>query len=87
LIANGILYVNTNQLYAFDATGATNCSTAPTSCTPLWTAPAGNFDGMAIADGVVYVTTSDEIRGRSARGIVGTPISQPSPQLVLGFNS
>jgi hypothetical protein len=56
LIANGTLYeVIMGTLYAFDATGST-CSPAPTTCTPLWSAPAANFDGMTIANGVVFVT-------------------------------
>jgi putative pyrroloquinoline-quinone-binding quinoprotein len=56
LIANGILYVDTTKLYAFDATGAAGCSAAPATCTPLWTAPTAYFDGMTVADGDVFVT-------------------------------
>ena len=39
LIANGILYVDTGTLYAFDATGAANCSAAPVACTPCGRRP------------------------------------------------
>lgn len=76
LIANGILYVDTGTLYAFDATGATDCSAAPTACTPLWTAPTANFDGMAIANGDVYVTDAEGVQAFDAAGSVncsGTP--------------
>ncbi len=77
LIANGILYVvSTNRLYAYDATGATNCSAAPSSCTPLWSAPAANFDGMAIAGGVVFVTDAEGVQAYDAAGVTncsGTP--------------
>ena len=76
LIANGILYVDTGTLYAFDATGAANCSAAPVACTPLWTAPTAYFDGMAIANGDVYVTDAEGIQAFDAAGsknCSGTP--------------
>jgi Protein kinase domain/PQQ-like domain len=76
LIANGILYVDTNQLYAFDATGATHCSAAPAACTPLWTAPTAYFDGMAIANGDVFVTDAEGVQAFDAAGsknCSGTP--------------
>jgi serine/threonine-protein kinase len=56
IVANGVLYVATNTLYAFDATGATHCASSPTTCTPLWTAPAAYAEGVAVANGFVYVT-------------------------------
>jgi outer membrane protein assembly factor BamB len=66
LIANGILYVATNKLYAYDdATGAT-----------LWTAPAAYFDGIAIAGGVVFVTDAEGVQAYDAAGVKncsGTP--------------
>ena len=61
LIVNGVLYVATNQLYAFDATGTTNCSTNSTgkTCAPLWNAPSATYGGApAVANGVVYEITS-----------------------------
>jgi hypothetical protein len=76
LIVNGVLYVATNQLYAFDAAGATNCSAAPTTCTPLWTAPAAYIDGMAIANGKVFVTDAEGVQAYDAAGsenCSGTP--------------
>jgi serine/threonine-protein kinase len=76
LIANGILYVATNYLYAFDATGAARCSAAPTACTPLWTAPTAYFDGMTIADGDVFVTDAEGVQAYDAGGsknCSGTP--------------
>ena len=76
LIVNGVLYVVTNQLYAFDATGGTNCSAAPTTCTPLWTAPASYIDGMAIANGKVFITDAEGVQAYDAAGsenCSGTP--------------
>lgn len=76
LISNGILYVDTGTLYAFDATGTANCSAAPVTCTPLWTAPTAYFDGMTIANGDVYVTDNEGVQAFDAAGsknCAGTP--------------
>ena len=76
LIANGILYVDTGTLYAFDATGTTRCSAAPTACTPLWTATTAYFDGMTIANGDVFVTDAEGVQAFGAAGsknCSGTP--------------
>ncbi len=76
LIASGILYVDAGRLYAFDARGATHCSAAPTSCTPLWTAPTAYFDGMTVADGDVFVTDAEGVQAFDAAGsrnCSGTP--------------
>src|SRR6188474_706245 len=42
-IVKGVAYIGSDdhKLYAFDAGGATNCTGAPASCTPLWTANTG----------------------------------------------
>jgi hypothetical protein len=77
LIVDGILYAERgNQLQAFDATGMTDCSTAPVKCTPLWTAATAYFDGMAIADGEVFVTDAEGVQAFDAAGSTdcsGTP--------------
>lgn len=78
LVANGILYVDkdTSRLYAFSVTGATGCSGAPTTCTALWTASTGNFEGMTVADGDVFVTDGEGVQAFSAAGTTncsGTP--------------
>jgi PQQ-like domain len=76
LIANGILYVATNQLYAFNAAGGSSCSAAPSTCTPLWTAPVAYIHGMAVADGRVYVTDNEGVQAFDAAGsenCSGTP--------------
>src|SRR5918994_2080769 len=67
-VVDGVVYVaswtdftaNTNRLYAFDASGTTNCSGSPKVCTPLWTASSGSgaVSSPAVANGVVYVTAS-----------------------------
>jgi outer membrane protein assembly factor BamB len=63
-VANGVVYVGSedHNLYAFDATGTTNCSGSPKSCSPLWTARTGGAIGdssPAVANGVVYVGAAD----------------------------
>ena len=77
LIVDGILYAERgNQLQAFDATGTTDCSTAPVKCTPLWTATTAYFDGMAIANGEVFVTDGEGVQAFDAAGSTdcsGTP--------------
>ncbi len=76
LIANGILYVDSVRLYAFSASGASHCSAAPTTCTPLWTAATAYFDGMVIADGAVFVTDAEGVQAFDAAGsrnCSGTP--------------
>jgi len=76
LIANGILYVATNRLYAFAAAGATGCSAAPATCTPLWTASTANFYGMTIAGGDIFVTDGEGVQAFDATGsenCTGTP--------------
>src|SRR5205807_9072111 len=44
-VANGTAYVGAydGKLYAFDAAGVTNCSGAPTTCSPLWTGATGDY--------------------------------------------
>jgi outer membrane protein assembly factor BamB len=51
-VSGTTVYVHSNsgQLRAYDATGSTNCSGTPASCTPLW---AANADG---ASGAPFVT-------------------------------
>ena len=72
LIVDGILYADKgNQLQAFDATGMTDCSTAPVKCTPLWTAATAYFDGMAIANGEVFVTDGEGVQAFDAAGSTG----------------
>jgi outer membrane protein assembly factor BamB len=76
LVANGILYVDSGKLYAFDATGSAGCSAAPTACTPLWTAATAYFDGMTVADGDVFVTDAEGVQAFDAAGsknCSGTP--------------
>src|SRR5205823_3092467 len=66
-VAGGVVYAadtqtTTNHLWAFDATGTTNCAGAPKVCSPLWTGtlPAHVFEsGPTVAGGVVYVGLVD----------------------------
>src|SRR5262249_60519093 len=57
-VANGVVYVGANDdnLYAFDAAGVTNCSGAPTTCTPLWSASTGRpiLSSPAVDNAVAY---------------------------------
>lgn len=68
-IANGVMYVSASDgnLYAYDASGSTNCSGTPTACAPLWTSSLGDTSGglsdttPVVANGVVYVLSSSEV--------------------------
>src|SRR5262249_40547514 len=63
-VANNVVYItsadsvvnSSAKLYAFDATGTTNCSGTPKTCAPLWTASMNNLalSSPAVVDGVVY---------------------------------
>jgi len=62
-IANGVVYVATNKLYAFGA----SCASSGATCSPLWTAPlpsapsigeAGAPSSPSIANGVAYLVAS-----------------------------
>ena len=52
-VANGTVYIGygDHKLYAFDATGVTNCSGTPVSCAPLWTATTGCGGGLVAGGG------------------------------------
>ena len=45
-----------------------DCSSTPTNCASLWTAPASNFKGMTIANGVVFVTDQEGVQAHDAAG-------------------
>jgi hypothetical protein len=67
-IANGVVYVSSGaqKLYAFSASGTTNCSGTPTTCTPLWTAGSIYLpisSSAAVANGVVYVGSENGFYG------------------------
>lgn len=76
-ITDGIVYVGDASITAFDAAGVTNCSGG--TCLPLWDTPAFNaeFNGPAVAKGVVYGTYHDgHLYTLDAAGIAncsGTP--------------
>jgi outer membrane protein assembly factor BamB len=56
-VVNGVVYIGSDSLYAFDAAGNTNCSGTPKTCAPLWTGPTGGdvFSSPAVSNRVVYV--------------------------------
>ena len=62
-VVGGVVYVGSTdgKLYAFDATGTTNCTGTPTTCTPLWTATTGGaiFSSPKVVGNVVYVGSTD----------------------------
>jgi outer membrane protein assembly factor BamB len=62
-ISNGVAYVGSDdhKLYAFDASGNTDCSGTPKTCSPLWTATTGDrvLSSPAVSNGVVYVGSQD----------------------------
>jgi outer membrane protein assembly factor BamB len=63
-VTNGVVYVGSqypdDQLYAFDATGNTNCSGTPKTCAPLWTASVngGVSSSIAVLNGIAYVASN-----------------------------
>jgi outer membrane protein assembly factor BamB len=63
-VANNVVYVGSRdaKLYAFDATGTTNCSGTPKTCQPLWTAASGGVgisSSPVVVNGVVYIGSTD----------------------------
>ncbi len=63
-VVDGVVYVSSGAnspsgtLYAFDASGASNCSGSPKTCNPLWSAAVdGGGRSPAVANGVVYLST------------------------------
>jgi outer membrane protein assembly factor BamB len=64
-VANGVVYAGGYgaDLYAFSASGTTNCSGTPKTCTPLWSGPTGQYfySSPALADGVVYATSDQKL--------------------------
>jgi serine/threonine protein kinase len=57
-VANGVVYAGSDMLYAFNATGCGH-----PSCSPLWTAPISAWSSPAVANGVVYVSAVDGVKG------------------------
>lgn len=68
-VANGLVFVGgglgTDNLYAFDAAGVTNCSGTPKTCAPAWTGETGSSirSSPAVAGSNVYV-------GADGRGLL-----------------
>jgi eukaryotic-like serine/threonine-protein kinase len=58
-----VVYVGSfdGTLYAYDATGNTDCSGTPKTCAPVWTATTGAriLSSPTVANGMVYVGSSD----------------------------
>jgi hypothetical protein len=77
LISGGVLYTDASgYLEAFDAAGVTDCSVAPSTCTPLWKALTSDFDGMTVSNGDVFVTDAEGVQAFSSAGTTdcaGTP--------------
>src|SRR5262245_60553311 len=61
-VANGLVYISSIQdyaLYAFDATGSTNCSGTPTTCQPVWTEANGSaFYVPVVVNGTLFVRSN-----------------------------
>jgi outer membrane protein assembly factor BamB len=64
-VSGGVVYVGSidDDLYAFDASGVTNCSGTPKTCSPLWTANTGQsiVSSPSVANGVVYVGIGESL--------------------------
>src|SRR2546429_693422 len=83
VVANGVVYINSGDgsLYAFSASGTTNCSGAPKVCEPLWTGNGGGggtLKSVAVANGVVY--TGDARGNLSAFSASGTTNCSGTPK-------
>ena len=97
-VANGTVYVSSydeitmasgfgeptnGTLWAFDASGTTNCSGTPKTCTPLW--QGGNGNGVesspAVGNGIVYTASLDGTvaawNGTATARCTGTPKTCP----------
>ena len=78
-VADGIVYVSNSVsgLYAFGATGTTNCSANSTgkTCAPLWNAPSAAYGvASAVANGVVYeITGSGKLAAFDATAAANCP--------------
>jgi hypothetical protein len=57
VVANRVVYIVGDKLYAFSAKGTINCSGVPKRCDPLSTWPVSTFvlSTPAVANGVVYI--------------------------------
>ena len=70
-VVNGVAYIaSTGALYAFDASGATNCSGTPKVCMQLWAAPIATDSSPlsptpAVDNGTVYMTNAGPLGGSS----------------------
>jgi outer membrane protein assembly factor BamB len=86
-VANGIVYVGFDDLYAYDAAGSTGCSGSPRLCEPLWTASAGaagNFTSSPkVVNGVLYAGADDgklyAFDAAGSTGCSGTPVKTCAP--------
>ena len=83
-VSGSTVYVGSTdgKLYAFDATGATNCVSAV--CSPLWTAPTGGpitFSSPAVdGGGAVFVGSTDgKLYAFDANGVNGCTAGVCSP--------
>ena len=81
-IANGVLYVlgvdaGGGKIFAYSATGTTNCSGTPTTCNPLWAGTisgntTSNTSAPAVANGVVYAESgAGKLFAFDANGVTG----------------
>ena len=72
-VADGVVFVGGDHLYAFDAAGEKGCSGTPKTCTPLWTGDTESvWTAPVVAGGVVYVTANDaELHAFDAKGVKG----------------
>ncbi len=59
-VANGVAYATSNAaVTAYDAAGKTRCRGRPTSCTALWSTPVRNPTSPVIANGTLWIGSTD----------------------------
>lgn len=83
VVASSVVYINSGDgnLYAFSASGTTNCSGAPKVCEPLWIGRGGGggtLKSIAVAKGVVY--TGDSTGNLLAFSASGTTNCSGTPK-------
>jgi hypothetical protein len=79
-VVNGVLYATTaTALEAFDASGRTDCSGTPTTCTPLWRAALASPSAPTVSNGTVFVTASGTLDVFDAKGVTNCSGGTCSP--------
>ncbi len=74
-VANGVVYLGADGIYAWDAAGVQNCSGTPKVCAPLLHAATATsvFNSPSISDGRVIYSSSDIFTSDGTLHVLGPP--------------